>query len=196
MICDLVRYDIHQIPRQCVVCLYTLLKQHRNNREYYMAFTNYLRDYQQKSYKFPHPQSIVKEYIRMSIQKGDSYRQYAFSLMYEHFRKQNGSTVDNRFHEFLQDFLLEDQHTFGALINSNMEVLGEYRPEWLTEYEFQMYVVEPARIQWKQQMKARCDAYKEDLMIKTCHPKRLFKWIFDIEDLKDFEPYNEELDLE
>lgn len=194
LMCDLVRYEIQQIPRNCIVCLYHLLKQNRNNREYYAAFTSYMREYTQKPYHFPHPHDSMKEYIRLSIQNNDFNRQYAFSAMYEHFRKQNAATVDIRFYEFLQDFLLEDQSTFGALMNMNMEVLQDYKPEWLNEFEYQMYVIEPARLQWKPIMRARCDTYKEDLMIKACHPRRLFKWIFDIEDLKDFEPYDEERD--
>lgn len=194
MMCDLVRYDIQQIPRHCVVCLYHLLKRNKDNREYYNAFTNYLRDYYQKPYQFAHPQTIMKEYVQLSIQKGDHNRQYAFSLLYEHYRRANRATGELRFHEFLQDFLLENQDTFGAIIHSDMSTLQDYRPEWLTEYEFQMFIVEPARLQWKQLMRARCDTYKEDLMIKTCHPRRLFKWIFDIEDLNDFEPYDEERD--
>ncbi len=195
MICDLAIYDLHQIPRQCPVCLFNLLKRNRNSREYYSAFTNYLRDYHLKSYQFPHPQIIMKDYIRMSIQRTDPNRQYAFSAMYEYFRRQNPTTMDMRFNQFLQDFLMEDCDTFGALLNTNMTILQEYRPEWMNEFEFLMLIVEPARLQWKQTMRVRCDTYKEDLIIKTCHPRRLFKWIFDIEDLKDFEPYDEERDL-
>lgn len=34
--------------------------------------------------------------------------------------------------------------------------------------------------------KNRCDQYKEELMMRTWHPSRLFSWCFDLEELKDF----------
>lgn len=37
-----------------------------------------------------------------------------------------------------------------------------------------------------QSMKQKTDQYKEDLMIKTWHPDRLFSWCFDLEELADF----------
>jgi hypothetical protein len=187
LICDLAGSDLHRIPRQCPFCLYELLKRNRESREYYTAFTNYIRDYAYRQYVFPFPNTIMKEFIRMSIKKGDVNREYAFTAMQHYYRLQNPATVDQRFYEFLQDFLLEDSDTFGALIQNDTVILNKYRPGWMEEFQFQLYVIEPARHQWKQLMKARCDTYKEDLMIKTCHPRRLFKWIFDIEELKDFD---------
>jgi hypothetical protein len=35
-------------------------------------------------------------------------------------------------------------------------------------------------------IKQKTDVYKEDLMIKTWHPSRLFSWCFDLEELADF----------
>jgi hypothetical protein len=44
----------------------------------------------------------------------------------------------------------------------------------------------------KKVLKARSEIYKEDLMIKTWHPSRLFKWCLDLEDLHDFAPITAE----
>lgn len=195
VICDLVGKDRHRIPRECPICLTTLWKRDRTNREQYAALTNYLREYNRKSYHFPYPHEILKDYIRHSVSLGDTNRQYALSAMFVHLNRQNPHESNERMYDFLQDFLLEDSQTFAAVIEKNMEILMNYCPQWLLQVEFITGVVEPAHKQWKQSMKARCDAYKEELMIITCHPKRLFKWIFDIEDLKDFEPYDEERDL-
>lgn len=195
VICDLVGHDRLRIPRQCPHCLYTLWKKDRNNREQYSALTSYLREYDRKAYHFPYPYEILKDYIRHSIQVGDTNLQYALSAVFVHLNRRAPEEATERLYYFLQDFLLEDSRTFAAILETNMEVLMRYCPQWLLQVEFLTGVVEPAREHWKQFMKARCDTYKEELMIKTCHPRRLFKWIFDIEDLKDFEPYDEERDL-
>jgi hypothetical protein len=115
--------------------------------------------------------------------------------MFVHLNRKNPQTATQELYNFLQDFLFEDSRTFAFILEKNMETLMQYCPQWLLQIEFQTGVVEPASNQWKQFMKARCDAYKEELMIRTCHPNRLFKWIFDIEELKDFEPYDEERDF-
>ena len=39
----------------------------------------------------------------------------------------------------------------------------------------------------KKVLKKRTNIYKEDLMIKTWHPRRLVKWCLDLEDLSDFD---------
>lgn len=195
VICDLVGQDRLRIPRQCPHCLYTLWKKNRDNREQYAAFTSYLREYDRKPYHFPHPYEIIKDYIRYSISVGDSNIQYALSAIFVHLNRRAPQEATERLYYFLQDFLLEDSRTFAAILERNMDVLMKYCPQWLLQVEFLTGVVEPARQQWKQSMKARCDTYKEELMIKTCHPRRLFNWIFDLEDLKDFEPYDEARDL-
>ena len=99
------------------------------------------------------------------------------------------------FYHFLQDFLLEDRYSFAAIVSHDIGKLLHFCPDTFQQEELVAHVIQPLFLQWKTMMKARCDTYKEDLMIKTCHPSRLFKWIFDIEDLKDFEPYDEERDL-
>ncbi len=44
----------------------------------------------------------------------------------------------------------------------------------------------------KKVIKSRSEIFKEDLIIKTWHPKRLFKWCLDLEDLQDFAPISDE----
>ena len=39
----------------------------------------------------------------------------------------------------------------------------------------------------KQHIKQKTDTYKEELVMRTWHPSRLFTWCFDIEELKDFD---------
>jgi hypothetical protein len=195
VICDLVGKDRLRIPRECPLCLSTLWKRERMNRELYAAVTQYFRDYTRKSYHLPNPQEIMKDYIRHSISLGDSNRQYALSALFVHLNRQNEDKASQQMYEFLQDFLLEDSETFGAIVGKKSELLLKICPQWLLPLEFETGVIEPAYRQWKQWMKARCDTYKEELMIKTCHPRRLFTWIFDIEELKDFEPYDEEKEL-
>lgn len=193
VICDLVGHDRLRIPRQCPMCLYTLWKKDRSNREQYAALTSYLREYDRKPYHFPYPNEILKDYIRHSVQQGDSNHQYAFSAMFVHLNRRNHEDANQRMYDFLQDFLLEDSRTFGSILEKDTDGLMVYCPQWLMQVEFQTGVMDPARQQWKHLMKVRCDAYKEELMMKTCHPRRLFKWIFDIEELKDFEPYDESI---
>ena len=43
----------------------------------------------------------------------------------------------------------------------------------------------------KRILKRRQNETKEELMMRTWHPRRLFTWCFDIEELKDFEPFDE-----
>ena len=193
VICDLVGHDRLRIPRQCPLCLYMLWKRDRKNREQYAALTTYLREYDQKSYHFPYPNEILKDYIRFSAQQGDTNLQYAFSAMFVHLNRRNRQDANERLYDFLQDFILEDSRTFASILETDIQSLMKYCPQWLMQIEFQTGVVDPARHQWKYLMKVRCDTYKEELMMKTCHPRRLFKWIFDIEELKDFEPYDESM---
>lgn len=195
VICDLVGSDLLRIPRQCPHCLYALWKRNRDNRQQYAALTSYLREYERKPYHYPHPHEILKDYIRYSVSQGDTNRQYALSALFVHFNRRAPQEANERLYDFLQDFLLEDSRTFAAVLENNMDVLMNYCPQWLLQVEFLTGVIEPAREQWKQCMKVRCDTYKEELIMKTCHPRRLFNWIFDIEDLKDFEPYDEDRDL-
>ena len=187
LICDLIRKEHTRIPRQCPHCLYALWKRERANRELYASFTSYLKDYDRKSYHFPYPHEILKDYIRYSISIGDLHHHYAVSAMFVSLNRRNPQTASQQLYEFLQDILMEDSRTIASIVEKNMDVLMKYCPQWLLPIEFQTGVVEPANRQWKHYMKLRCDTYKEELMIKTCHPKRLFKWIFDIEELKDFD---------
>jgi hypothetical protein len=41
---------------------------------------------------------------------------------------------------------------------------------------------------YKTLLKRRQNIYKEDLIIKTWHTKRIFYWCFDLQDLADFGP--------
>ena len=47
-------------------------------------------------------------------------------------------------------------------------------------------VLLPMRKEIYKRIKQETNRYKEDLMIKTWHPDRLFSWCFDLDDLKDF----------
>ncbi len=47
-------------------------------------------------------------------------------------------------------------------------------------------VVEDFYRQIKLSIKEKTDAYKEELIMKTWHPSRLFPWCFDIQELEDF----------
>ena len=47
-------------------------------------------------------------------------------------------------------------------------------------------VVEDFYRQIKLSIKEKTDAYKEELVMKTWHPSRLFPWCFDIQELEDF----------
>jgi hypothetical protein len=47
-------------------------------------------------------------------------------------------------------------------------------------------VVNEFRAQIKGSIKNRTNLYKEELMMRTWHPKRLFSWCFDIQELADF----------
>lgn len=48
----------------------------------------------------------------------------------------------------------------------------------------------------KKALKERVELYKEDLMIKTWHPKRLLTWCFDLEELSDFGPIDPNFDYD
>lgn len=47
-------------------------------------------------------------------------------------------------------------------------------------------VIEEFRKEIKQSIKNRTNIFKEELIIKTWHPKRLFPWCFDIQELEEF----------
>lgn len=200
MICDLVGDNTNRIPRQCPNCLYILWSQNRDKRDYYMALTRYIESYQSKLYKFAGPNRVIKEYLRYTIPRINGNKNAAFNvILMMHVQNNEGNrTMQQKiegFYHFLQDFLLEDRYSFAAIVSHDIEKLLHFCPDTFQQEELVAHVIQPLFLQWKTMMKARCDTYKEDLMIKTCHPSRLFKWIFDIEDLKDFEPYDEERDL-
>jgi hypothetical protein len=46
--------------------------------------------------------------------------------------------------------------------------------------------VQEFRREIKRSIKNKTDTYKEELMIRTWHPKRLFPWCLDIDELADF----------
>lgn len=72
------------------------------------------------------------------------------------------------------------------LIESN-----ELKPE--IKILFEIWSGETLNINYvKKVLKQRCNLYKEDLMIKTWHTSRLFKWCFDLEELADFGPLTDE----
>lgn len=190
LVCELAGKDVKRIPRQCPHCLYYLWNKNLENREYYTAFTNYLRSYETKSSRFLHPLPIFTQYIHHSLDKGEvGNAQTVYQLVLSHLQNDQQSFLD-----YLQDFLLEEGDTLSALIALNPQLLEKYRPHLIQQDTFWTSVILPAQRQWKQMLKAKCDAYKEDLMIKTCHPRRLFNWILDIEELKDFsEPFDESM---
>jgi hypothetical protein len=47
-------------------------------------------------------------------------------------------------------------------------------------------VVDQFRAHIKQSIKNRTNTYKEELVMRTWHPKRLFPWCLDIQELADF----------
>jgi hypothetical protein len=93
-------------------------------------------------------------------------------------------------HHMFHTFPLEDYTSFLTLFFQQPAVLSiffedkqrDYLPLPLQEKA----VVETFRTKIKQGIKRRTNLYKEDLMIKTWHPHRLFPWCLDIEELADF----------
>lgn len=188
LICDLVS---DTSPRQCFLCLYKVWKQKKSN-ESYNDLTSYLREYHRKPSQSSNPTEMLKEYIRYSISLEDSHHHYAFSAIYIYYSRLYTNQANQHMYDFLQYLLLEDSRTICYLVDPTTPItlLKIYSPKWFDRQEFNLQVVCQARTKWKQWIKARTNRYKEDLMIKTCHPKRLFTWILDIEELKDFDPFD------
>ncbi len=93
---------------------------------------------------------------------------------------------DHMFHRFP----LEDYKSFLLLFFQQPAVLSlfflgkekDYLPLPLQD----KVVVNEFRKKIKEGIKRRTDLYKEDLMIQTWHPSRLFKWCFDVEEIAEF----------
>ena len=94
---------------------------------------------------------------------------------------------------------IPDQVEFSNMIKKSLKVpmcleyitKNELKPEikllfeiWSGETLNQTYI--------KKVLKQRCNIYKEDLMIKTWHTSRLFKWCFDLDELAEFPPLTDE----
>lgn len=85
------------------------------------------------------------------------------------------------FEEVLQfcRILVKDPSFFSVVLGGSLDDLF---PAPLRDKEVLKSLQQSVRLSIKQ----KTDVYKEDLMIKTWHPSRLFSWCFDLDDLSDF----------
>ena len=84
--------------------------------------------------------------------------------------------------EDVKSFLLGFLQQPPMLFVFHMGKQDDYLPLPLRDPE----VIRAFRTQIKQSIKNRTNLYKEELVIRTWHPKRLFPWCLDIQEIADF----------
>lgn len=92
-------------------------------------------------------------------------------------------------HQNPVEFQIEFRDWMGAFLETPVVIekilsgkISEENREFL-----QVWTGQPVNMAFlKRIQRSRMDTWKEELIIKTWHPSRLFTWCFDIEELKDF----------
>lgn len=108
----------------------------------------------------------------------------SFAVLNAYMMQQNPIEFQIEFRDWMGAFLetpiVIEKILTGRISESNREFL-------------QLWTGQPVNLAFvKRIQRARMEAWKEDLIIKTWHPDRLFTWCFDIEELKDFDFPEEE----
>ncbi len=158
------------MPWSCWDCLSFILKQ-RNMLNCYRAFSNGLvtnRIKKPESY----PSKVIDCMISLHINKKD----HTTRLLFDRLRR---SVHETKAKEFLLEFLTTPV-TIPIVFTASA---SEFVPSsWNKELNSSFLQKEALKA-----VKKRNHVFKEDLIIKTWHPDRLFPWCLDIEELKDFD---------
>ena len=163
-----------EVPWNCWQCLSFILRQ-KSMLGYYRAFSNGLiRN------KLRYPERNLNEALESMISLDLNHKSHAARLVFEQIRR--GFHDDEKSKEFLVRFLTQPATVSSVFNKRASEYIPELYRKDLTESFLQKEVLKAVR--------KRNWVFKEDLMIKTWHPDRLFLWCFDIEEMKDFESAN------
>ncbi len=157
------------MPWGCWDCLSYILKQ-RNMMNCFHAFS---RGIVTNRIKQPEtsPMKVIDCMISLHLYKKD----HAVRLVFDRFRRSVG---DEKAKQLLVDFLTRPA-TISMVFRA---AASEFIPmSWSKELNRSFLQTEALKA-----VKKRNYVFKEDLIIKTWHPDRLFPWCLDIEELKDF----------
>ncbi len=143
----------------------------------------YLMDLFTKSFLFQ------LQHLSLDVYRANSPRVFVDFMVHLHLLQKEHILrifLDHCFHAFpLEDF---KSMLFSFFIEPCMLFLffenlqGDYLPLPLRD----QIVVDEFRRRIKQHIKQKTDTYKEELIIKTWHPSRLFPWCLDIVELEEF----------
>lgn len=159
------------IPKNCWTCLSWMLRQ-RDLHRWYPTFNRAFVSNQLTTLRASR-EELLDCMISLTLAKKDHM---ARLLFHKYEREiQNQEEIKQCMIQFLSQPATISS-VFGAKVS-------EFIPTAWNRKQFQ----ERLQKETLRAVRARNWVFKEELMIKTWHPDRLFAWCFDIEDLKDFE---------
>lgn len=167
---DTLRYT--DIPWKCWSCLAKVVR-HRYFKPYwYRAFSNGLirnRIYQPEFHKT----YLIDCMVSLHLIGKD----HAARILFDRYR--NAVKNEDKAQTFLQDFLSHPVMIDKLFTKTSLEFIPI---AWQKDDFIKRFHVAALK-----NVKARNYVFKEDLMIKTWAPHRLFAWCFDLDELKDFD---------
>lgn len=160
------------IPKNCWTCLSWMLRQ-RDIHRWYPAFNRAFVSNQLATLRTSQ-QELLDCMTSLTLNNKD----HMARLLFHKYERDSINPEEAK--RCMIEFLSQPA-TISLVFTSNVT---EFIPTSWNRKEFQKRLQKEAL----RAVRARNWVFKEDLMIKTWHPDRLFGWCFDIEDLKDFEP--------
>lgn len=158
------------LPWKCWNCLSFLLRQNEMKR-YYPTFARGILHN-----RLPSMETNRSEAIDVMVSLRLISKDHACRILFERYRQEVKN--DEKAREFLIAFLSEPSCIQQVFQNKISELLPH---SWNTEV-FQKQIQKSVL----QNVRKRNWCFKEELMVKTWAPERLFAWCFDIEELRDF----------
>lgn len=166
-------YSADNLPWGCWSCIAWSLKQRDSTllNLYTSSFARYFSRLTFQEYMNVGPRVFIDYFVSLHLLEKDHHIRILVDHMMRHFPLEDVKS-------FLLGFL--QQPLMLSVFYENNQ--NDFLPLALRDE----VVVQDFKRQIKLSIKNRTDTFKEDLMIKTWHPKRLFPWCLDIEEWADF----------
>jgi hypothetical protein len=163
-----------EFPWNCSVCLTKTLRS--KNLKWYRAFSNGIIQNKLKHIHF-HKEELIDCMVSLSMIQKD----YSVRLLFERYSE----NIENEEYtkEVLQEFLYQPS-MLKSLFEESESGAIQFIPYVWNSADF----IKETQKKALNFIKKRNYVFKEELMIKTWAPHRLFRWCFDIEELKEFDP--------
>lgn len=164
---------IQDLPWKCWTCLSWILRQN-NTLGLYDAFARGLLSSNLLSYETVDETQIIDCMISLEL-KG---KQHAARILYDRYRQKTKNDQNAK-------TLLESFYFQPAMIHTLFQTSSlDYIPSGWKEPDYRKILQKKAL----QSVRKRNWVFKEELIMRTWAPHRLFRWCFDLDELKDFAP--------